>query len=109
MHPTSSPLSAAVGAVVTIGSFAITGHTATSTPRWLVVNADVAHALAAAARFCGLVLLLAVLRRRKAEDDPVAGATLVSSFSTMATIAIVVVSVAGLGLGWAEICALRAL
>ena len=100
---------AAVGAVVTIGAFAITGHTATSTPRWLVVSADIAHALAAAAWFGGLVLLLSVLRRRKVEDDPVGGATLVSSFSTMATFAIVVVSVAGLALGWVEVRALRAL
>lgn len=100
---------AAVGAVVTIGSFAITGHTATSDPRWLVVTADVAHALAAAAWFGGLVLLLSVLRRRRAEDDPVGGATLVSRFSTMATAAIIVVSVAGFALGWAEVRALRAL
>lgn len=100
---------AAVGAVVTIGSFAITGHTATSTPRWLVVSADVAHALAAAAWFGGLVLLLSVLRRRRAEDDPVGSAALVSSFSTMATLAIVIVSLAGFALGWAEVRALRAL
>ena len=100
---------AAVGAVLTIGSFALTGHTATSTPRWLVVSADVAHALAAAAWFGGLVLLLQVLRRRKVEDDPVGGAKLVAGFSGMATLAIVVVSAAGLALGWAEIRALRAL
>ena len=100
---------ALVGAVVAIAGFALTGHSATSTPRWLVVSSDVIHNLAGAAWFGGLVLLLAALRRRRAADDPVGGGTMVSRFSTMATIAIVVVSVAGFALGWVEIRALRAL
>ena len=97
------------GAVVLLGAFALTGHTATSTPTWLVMSADVAHTVAGATWFGGLVLLMIALRRRRAIDDPVGGATMVSRYSTMATLAIVVVTIAGTTLGWVEVRAARAL
>lgn len=100
---------AVVGAVILLGSYALTGHTASSQPRWLVMTSDVVHTAAGAAWFGGLVLLLMVLRRRRVEDDAVGGAGLVSRFSTMATTAIVAVSLAGTALGWAEVRAVRAL
>ncbi len=100
---------AAFGAVVVLGSFAVTGHTATSNPRWLVVTADIAHTVAGAAWFGGLVLLLIALRRRRAVDDPVGGGRMVSRFSTLATASILLVTVAGSALGWVEVRALRAL
>jgi copper transport protein len=102
-------IAAATGAVILVGSFALTGHTASTQPRWLVVTADIVHTTAAAAWFGGLVLLLMTLRRRKIEDDAVAGSRIVSRFSTMATGAIVAVSLAGFALSWAEVRALRAL
>ena len=102
-------ITGAFGAVIVLGSFALTGHTATSTPRWLVMTADIAHTLAGATWFGGLVLLALALRRRRAIDDPVGGGALVSRFSTMATTSIVVVSLAGTALGWVEVRAARAL
>jgi copper transport protein len=100
---------AEVGAVLLIASFAVTGHSATSTPRLLVVGADIAHALAGAAWFGGLTLLVLSLRNRRAVDDPVGGGEMVSRFSSMATLSILIVTVAGFALAWAEVRATRAL
>jgi copper transport protein len=102
-------IAAATGAVVTVGAFALTGHSAGTQPRWLVMTADVVHTTAAAAWFGGLVLLRATLRRRKDSDDAVGGAVVVSRFSAMAFWSVVVLSIAGTALGWAEVRALRAL
>lgn len=99
----------AIGGLVALGSFALTGHTATTQPRWLVVAADLSHTLAAAAWFGGLVLLVVALRRRRADDDAVGGARLVARYSSLATVAVGLVSVAGLTLAWAQVRALRAL
>ena len=102
-------VTAAAGAIMTMGAFALTGHTASTDPRWLVVTADIVHTVAAAAWFGGLVLLAMAMRRRRLEDDPVGGATLVSRFSSMATYSIVALAAAGTALGWAEVRAPRAL
>lgn len=102
-------IAAATGAVFLVGSFALTGHTASTQPRWLVVTADMVHTTAAAAWFGGLILLLMALRRRKLEDDALGGGKLVSRFSSMATFAVVGVSLAGIALSWAEVRALRTL
>lgn len=102
-------IAAGAGAVISVGAFALTGHSAGSDPRWFVVTADIVHTTAAAAWFGGLVLLLAALRRRKTADDAVGGATIVSRFSRMAFWSVIVLSVAGTALGWAEVRALRAL
>jgi copper transport protein len=102
-------IGAGLGAAAVIASFALTGHAATTDPRWLVVGADLAHTLAGAAWFGGLVLLLVALRRRRAVDDPVGGGRLVARFSTLATGAVLLVAVAGSGLAWAQVRTLRAL
>ncbi|MGH8884445.1 MAG: copper resistance protein CopC [Egibacteraceae bacterium] len=100
---------AGVGAVSTIGSFVLTGHTVATSPRVLVSIANLAHAAAGAVWFGGLVLLLVTLRRRKADGDAIGAGELVASFSRMATIAVVAVVVAGLGLAWSQVRAARAL
>jgi len=98
-----------LGAAAVLVSFALTGHTASTDPRWLVTVADVAHTAAGAAWFGGLVLLLIALRRRRLEDDPVAGARLVARYSTLATGAIALVAVAGSTLALVQVRAPRAL
>ncbi|MGH8899010.1 MAG: copper resistance protein CopC [Egibacteraceae bacterium] len=100
---------AGVGAVSTIGSFVLTGHTVATSPRVLVSVANLAHAAAGAVWFGGLVLLLVTLRRRKADGDAIGAGELVVRFSRIATIAVVAVVVAGLGLAWSQVRAARAL
>lgn len=85
-----------LGAAVAVsGSFLLTGHSVTAQPGWLAIASGLAHTLAAAAWFGGLVLLGITMRARRAEGDATGGALLVSRFSTMATIAVIAVSIAG--------------
>jgi copper transport protein len=102
-------LASAASSALVLVSFTLTGHPASTQPRWLVVGADLSHTLAAATWFGGLALLLVALRRRRAQDDAVGGGRLVARFSTLATGAVVLVSVAGLGLAWIQVRAVRAL
>ncbi len=97
------------GGVLTLAAFALTGHTLTTEPRWLVSIANLAHTGAAAVWFGGLVLLLVAMRRRRDSDDAVGGSGLVARFSTAAGVALVTVAVAGSGLAWAQVRAPRAL
>lgn len=97
------------GAGVTLGALLLSGHTRTVQPIWLMVAADAAHLAAAAAWFGGLVLLAVALRRRRFADDPVGAAALVARFSLLATVSVMVVTVAGAAMGWALVRALRAL
>ena len=94
---------------VVLGSFLIDGHTRTVEPAWVMFAGDAAHLVAASAWLGGLVLLLLALRRRRSADDPVGAAALVAGFSRVATCAIVVVTVAGLAMSWANVRAVRAL
>lgn len=107
-RPAGAVVASAAGAIVLV-SFALTGHTVTTEPRWLVTVADVAHTAAGAAWSGGLVLLLLALRRRRLEDDPVGGARLVSRYSTLATGAIALVAVAGTALSVVQVRAPAAL
>lgn len=100
---------ATAGTVLVLCSFLFSGHTATADPRWVALVADVAHLFAAAAWLGGLVCLLIVMRRRRLEDDAVGGSALVKRFSGLATVAVAIVSAAGLGLAWVEVRAFRAL
>lgn len=85
-----------LGAAVAVsGSFLLTGHSVQAQPGWLAIASGLAHTLAAAAWFGGLVLLGITMRTRRADGDATAGAVLVSRFSTMATIAVIAVSIAG--------------
>lgn len=89
-------LALGLGAAVAVsGSFLLTGHTVTAQPGWLAIASGLTHTLAAAAWFGGLVLLGVAMRTRRAEDDAAGGAALVSRFSTLATGAVIVVSIAG--------------
>lgn len=83
-------------AVAVAGSYLLTGHTVQAEPGWLAVVSGLTHTLAAAAWFGGLVLLGITMRARRGDDDPAGAAGLVSRFSSLATIAVVVVSIAGL-------------
>lgn len=106
---TWGPAVATIGSALAVVGFVLTGHTASTEPRWLVVVSDVAHVLAAAAWFGGLVLLFVTMRRRRVEDDVEGAGSLVSRFSSMAVAAVLLVSVAGTALGWSEVRATRAL
>lgn len=97
------------GGVLTLAAFALTGHTLTTEPRWLVSAANLAHTGAGAVWFGGLVLLLVAMRRRRSSDDAAGGSGLVARFSTVAGVALVTVAVAGSGLAWAQVRAPRAL
>jgi len=98
-----------VAAAVATGAFALTGHTRTSDPTWLIVLTDAAHGIAGAVWFGGLVLLFLTLRRRAADEDPVAAASVLDRFSGLATAAVVVAGIAGSVLAWSEVRALTAL
>ena len=101
------------GGAVATGAFALSGHSRTTSPEWLVLVADAAHAWAAAAWLGGIVLLVLVLwaRRRKDADRESALATghVVVRFSRIATVAVILVGVAGFTLAWAEVRVLEAL
>ncbi|MBX7067811.1 MAG: copper resistance protein CopC/CopD [Microthrixaceae bacterium] len=85
------------GAVFAIAGFVVVGHTRTSTPVAVSIAADAVHLAAAAVWSGGLVALLLALRR---PVDGVERATVVARFSSMATVAIVALVVAGAMLGW---------
>lgn len=90
-------------------SFALDGHTRTVDPGWLVAGADVVHLLAAAAWLGGIVVLFFTVRSRRVEDDPTGAATLVARFSGIATVSVVLVTLAGFTLSWALVRQPRAL
>jgi copper transport protein len=100
---------ASAGALVTVVSFALDGHSASTDPRWLVVVSDVVHVASAAAWFGGLVLLALAMRARRSADDVAGAGGLVARFSGVATVAVVGVGVAGIALSWAEVRTLEAL
>jgi copper transport protein len=91
-----------LGAALAAGGFALSGHTTESSPRWLAYPADVVHVLAAAAWLGGLVLLSVVLVGRRTGDAVATGAV-VARFSRVATVAVAVVSAAGIALAWVEV------
>lgn len=90
-------------------SFAVDGHTRTVEPAWVLVTGDLVHLAAAAAWLGGIVVLAATVRSRRAEDDPVGAARLVARFSTVATISVLGLVVAGGALSWALVRQPRAL
>lgn len=84
------------GIAVALGALALVGHTRSYGPAWLVVGADVAHVVAGAIWFGGLVGLVICLRGRYDED----GVRVLARFSMIAGLALAVVAVAGILLGW---------
>jgi copper transport protein len=99
----------AAGALLTLGAFLLTGHTAVSEPQVVTLAANLAHTAAAGVWLGGLVLLPLALRDRRAADDLDAGARLVGRFSTVATLALGAVAAGGLALAWVEVRDLAAL
>lgn len=104
----NAAVAAAAGAVA-LASFVLDGHTRTVEPLWLLVSADAVHVAAAAAWFGGLVVLVAALRERSLDDDPVAAAGLVSRYSAVAVGSVVAVTLAGSAMSWALVRQPRAL
>lgn len=97
-----------VAAFAATAGFAIAGHTTTADPRALVTASDVAHAVAGAVWFGGLVGLATVLRARKG-DDAATAAPVVARFSGIAAISLLVVTIGGSLLAWREVQAFDAL
>lgn len=105
---TPATVAGIAGALLALSSFALTGHSVTTDPRWLAAGAVFAHTLFGAAWFGGLVLLAVVLRRRHA-GDAVGGGRMVARFSSYALATVAVVVVAGSALAWAEVRSLEGL
>ncbi|MEY2465025.1 MAG: copper transport protein [Acidimicrobiaceae bacterium] len=101
------------GAAIATAAFALAGHTRTTSPGWLAMTTDITHVWAAAAWFGGIVLLVLALRARRAadadKDNAIATGRVVARFSRIATVAVIVVSVAGLTLAWTEVRVVKAL
>lgn len=103
------PRIAGAGAAMAPAGFVVFGHTRTMSPAAVAYLADLAHVLAAAMWFGGLVALAVVLRRRREADDVVAAGGAVASFSAMAAASLAVVAVSGLIMGWIEVGGIEAL
>ncbi|QSB14696.1 copper resistance protein CopC [Natronosporangium hydrolyticum] len=105
----AGPLAVA-GGVGALGSFLFAGHTYTAEPRALIWASNLSHTAAAAVWLGGLVLLGLVLHlRRRAGGEASGGAAMVARFSTLAAASVLVVTVGGIALGWAEIRTLSGL
>ena len=100
---------AVIAAAIAAGSFVIAGHPRTTSPVWLAVGSDLAHLFMGAAWFGGIVLLALTLRARRSTDDPKGTAGIIVRFSTIATMSVVGVSIAGTALGWSEVRSFHAL
>jgi copper transport protein len=88
---------AGVGAAATLASFPLTGHSQSTSPRALIVLADLVHLGAAAIWLGGLVFLGLAIRRRRDEDRQGRRelAEVVSRYSVMATSAVFALAAAG--------------
>ncbi len=93
-----------VGTALALGSFQFVGHTASAAPEIVVRSADIVHAVAAAIWIGGLVGLLLLSRRA----DPDVRARTAARFSTVATVAVVAVALAGSALAWVNLPTLAA-
>ena len=94
---------ALAGAVLAPVGFAVSGHTRTMSPAVIGYLADLAHLLAGAAWFGGLVALVLVVRRRRAAGDDPGAVSAVASFSGWAAVLAGTVVVAGTAMGWLEV------
>lgn len=100
-----APRVALLGAAAAVSSFSASGHTRTGNVAVEVV-ADIAHVGGGAVWLGGLAVLLA--GRRRAGDDRGRRAE-IARFSTVATVAVVVVGAAGLALSLSEVASIDAL
>ncbi|QBI18580.1 hypothetical protein ER308_02700 [Egibacter rhizosphaerae] len=86
---------AVIGALLTVASLLPVGHAATADMAWLALPLEYAHLLAAAGWFGGLVLLAVTVHHRASQNPP---ADVLAAFSRLASICLLVVALAGLGL-----------
>lgn len=98
-------VAAVAGSLAVVASFPLVGHTRFDDVLVGVV-ADVVHVGAAAVWTGGLAFLLLA---RSASDDAGQQVRLVGRFSSLATVSIVLVGLAGLALSWTEVRSLSAL
>ncbi len=98
-----------MGAAITFVSFALTGHSRSTSPEWLVIPADTVHVAAAGVWFGGVALLILTWTQQRRDGDAVGAARLVDRFSQMAIATVVAVGVTGVYLGWKEVGSLHAL
>lgn len=87
---------ALAGFALVVVSHILDGHTVTEGNRWLTGAVSAAHLLAAAVWAGGVAALLLVLRDRWRRDEPTHSLVMVVRYSVVATIALVVVAVAGM-------------
>jgi copper transport protein len=101
---------AGVGALITLLSFPLTGHTRSTSPRALIFGADLVHLAAASVWVGGLAFLGFAIRRRQ-DDRPNRKvlAQTVSRYSVMATSAVFALAAAGLLFAWKQTGSIDAL
>jgi copper transport protein len=92
---------AAAAGLVAAGSFVLDGHQRSMEPTAVLVAGDLVHLAAGALWFGGLVLLVATVRSRSLQDDPVGAARLVSRFSVLALWSVLALTASGLAMAWA--------
>ncbi|NQU37552.1 MAG: copper resistance protein CopC/CopD [Actinobacteria bacterium] len=88
-------LVAVLGAALIVISYMFDGHTATADAVWLMRLSDAAHVIAAATWAGGVFALARVFAHRARRGLPVQTALLTVRFSVVATVALIVVTVAG--------------
>ena len=93
----AAPVAAWVPAAAVIGSYLLDGHQRTTEPAAVVAAADAVHLAAASVWFAGVVLLAWGIRRR-GEEHPARAAELVSRFSTVALVSVVLLTLAGVAM-----------
>ena len=96
----SGPL-AFVGVLLLIASESFIGHTASVSPRALVVLSDATHMVAAGVWMAGVWLLAWTLWQRHRRGEALDARALATRFSVVATWALVLVGVSGTALAWA--------
>jgi copper transport protein len=92
--PRSTPV-AWVGAALLVASFWFDGHTVSEGPRIVHAAVNSVHVVAAAVWVGGVISLLAVLVTRHRRDEPSRAAELIVRFSSIATVALAAVVLAG--------------
>jgi copper transport protein len=100
---------ALLGAAVAAGSFAAAGHTRAGSTATLATLTDVSHLWVTALWSGGLVLLWRTIRAHRGDPKRAETVRAVGRFSTLATIAVVLVGVTGSVLAWTELRSFDAL
>lgn len=89
-----------VGSVALVASFWFDGHTVSRGPRIVHVVVNGVHVTAAAVWVGGVIALALILWLRRRRDEPTGATELIVRFSSIATIALVAVTLAGAVMAW---------